>query len=318
MNLLDLVVRRRQPEAQGICSFELEAPDGGHLPAFTAGAHVDVHLGEGLVRQYSLCNDQRERSRYRIAVLRDPASRGGSLLMHDWAVEGRPLRVGLPRNLFALEANNPALLVAGGIGITPLLSMAYALSAKATPWRMHCCARSVSRQAFREEILAGNMAGSVRFHTDDGSGGEPFDARTVLAAAAGDTHLYVCGPVGFMDHVLATARELGWSQERLHREYFAAPRTEAAADGSFILRLARSGRELVVPAERTALQVLIESGIDVPYACESGVCGTCLTPVLEGTLDHRDAFLSDEERAANNQFTPCCSRACSGTLVIDL
>ena len=155
MNLLDLVVRRRQPEAQGICSFELEAPDGGHLPAFTAGAHVDVHLGEGLVRQYSLCNDQRERSRYRIAVLRDPASRGGSLLMHDWAVEGRPLRVGLPRNLFALEANNPALLVAGGIGITPLLAMAERLSSQGADFALHVATRSRARTAFAGSVTTG-------------------------------------------------------------------------------------------------------------------------------------------------------------------
>ena len=315
--LLVQVVKKRA-EAEGICSFELAAPAGQALPRFRAGAHIDVHVGPGLVRQYSLCNDPAESHRWRIAVLREPASRGGSVGMHERLAVGTTVRVSAPRNLFSLAPAGPSLLMAGGIGVTPILSMAKALCREGRAFEMHYCARSARRMAFRSEIEAAPFARQVRFHLDDGPAAQKLDMEAALQSAAPGTQLYVCGPGGFMEHVLGTARRLGWPEERLHREYFAAGPVDTSADGAFELHLARQDRRCRVPADRTVLEVLLAEGIDVPSSCEAGVCGTCLTRVLEGTPDHRDTFLTDEERRANDQFTPCCSRSRTPVLVLDL
>lgn len=314
---LTVRVGRRVEEAEGICSFELVSPDGSALPAFSAGAHIDVHVAPGLVRQYSLSNDPAERDRYRIAVLREPSSRGGSAAMHERVQPGGLLRVSAPRNHFALADAPRSLLVAGGIGVTPILAMARALHAQARPFEMHYCGRSARRMAFLRELEAAPFSASVVMHADD-EPAQRFNAARVLAGPAPDTHLYVCGPSGFMDHVLETARRQGWPESRLHREYFAGAATARATDGRFEVRLASSGLTIEVPATRTVIEVLAEHGVEVPTSCEAGVCGTCLTRVLEGSPDHRDTFLTDAERAANDQFTPCCSRALSPLLVLDL
>jgi vanillate O-demethylase ferredoxin subunit len=319
--MLEVLVARKTLEAEGVAGFELVSAEGGELPAFSAGAHLDVHLPGGLVRQYSLCNPPGERHRYRIAVQREPQSRGGSAAMHALA-EGDRLRISEPRNHFPLAAGEaPALLVAGGIGITPLLCMAQALAARNAPFSLHCCSRTRARLAFADLLCAPPLAAHTRLHLDDGPGDQRFDPQAVLAACSPDTHLYVCGPAGFMDQVLDTARRGGWSEARLHREYFSAPATSApsaTADGSFELLLQRSGRVVRVAADRTALQALQDAGVDVPSSCEQGICGTCLTPVLDGEPDHRDLYLTDGEHARNDCFTPCCSRARSARLVIDL
>jgi vanillate O-demethylase ferredoxin subunit len=318
--MLEVRVARKTLEAEGIASFELVGVQGGELPAFTAGAHLDVHLPGGLVRQYSLCNPPGERHRYRIAVQREPQSRGGSAAMHALA-EGHTLQVSEPRNHFPLaEGEAPALLVAGGIGITPLLCMAQWLASRNAPFTLHYCGRTRTRLAFTDLLCALPLAAHTRLHLDDGPEDQRFDAQAVLAACSADTHLYVCGPPGFMDHVLDTARRGGWSDARLHREYFSAPATPAptAADGSFELLLQRSERVIRVAADQTALQALQDAGIDIPSSCEQGICGTCLTPVLDGEPDHRDLYLTDEEHARNDCFTPCCSRARSARLVVDL
>lgn len=310
-------VTRRVEEAEGICSFELVAHDGEELPAFSAGAHIDVHVGPGLIRQYSLSNDPSERKRYRIAVLREPASRGGSAAMHTHVQPGDVLRVSAPRNHFPLTEGPRSLLLAGGIGITPILAMARALHTAGRPFELHYCGRSASRMAFLEELRAAAFSRNVTLHPDDDPQ-QKFDAAAVLANPVHDTHLYVCGPTGFMDHVLGTARNRGWAEAQLHREYFSGTTTALATDGSFEVRLASSGLSCQVPPGKTVIEILAANGVEIPTSCEAGVCGTCLTRVLEGVPDHRDTFLTDAERTANDQFTPCCSRALSPLLVLDL
>lgn len=319
MSELNVKVRARKQEAEGICSFELAHVDAQELPPFSAGAHIDVHVAPGLVRQYSLCGDPAERKFWRIGVLLDPASRGGSSAMHEKFTAGEVLRVSPPKNLFELVDNAAhSVLIAGGIGVTPILAMARQLQRQGRPFELHYCARSPERMAFRDEIRASAFADNARMYFSDASTA-PFDAAAALRDAPAGAHLYVCGPAGFMDHVLTSARSSGWSEERLHREHFsAAAVVDPSGDQPFRLHLHRTGATLDVPAGVSALQVLLDHGIDVNYSCEAGVCGSCMTSVLEGTPDHRDTCLMDAERAENNVFTPCCSRSKTPTLVLDL
>jgi vanillate O-demethylase ferredoxin subunit len=317
--MIDVVVTRRNDEAEGICSFELAAADSVPLPAFEPGAHVDVHLADGLVRQYSLCPEPGQAGRYLVAVLREPASRGGSAAMHA-LLEGDRLRIGAPRNLFPLASQTEqSLLFAGGIGITPLLAMAEHLQARGAPFRLHYCARGASRMAFAGRIRNGALAEHTQLHFDDGASQQKLDLDRDLGGHRPGAHVYVCGPTGFMDFVLSGARARGWPDAQLHREYFSAPvRADAGGDTPFEVQLGRDGISFTVPAGRSVVDVLAERGIEIPLSCEQGVCGTCVTRVLDGEPDHRDSFLSDAERAANDRFTPCCSRARSVRLVLDL
>ena len=317
--LLRVRVVARQDEALDICSLDLVAVDGGALPAFSAGAHIDLHLPGGLVRQYSLCNAPGETQRYRIAVLRDAASRGGSATVHDQLQVGTELEIGAPRNLFELDPSAPHhLLLAGGIGITPLLAMAEQLAAQGGSFALHHATRSHERTPFVAQLATAPYADRVHHHVDDGPAMQKLDLAATLRSAPAGSHLYVCGPTGFMEAVLAEGRAQGWDEARLHREYFATAPTGAAGDGGFELELASSGRVIPVAKDQTALAALLAAGLDIPMSCEQGVCGTCLTGVKSGVPDHRDQYLTPEERAANNQFLPCCSRASSPRLVLDL
>ena len=227
--MIEVIVANRQVEAEGICSFELARHDGMPLPAFNAGAHIDVHLGNGLVRQYSLCNSASETHRYQIAVLNEPASRGGSQYLHEAVQEGQRLSISEPRNLFALNpAAHRTLLFAGGIGITPILCMAERLSHAGAQFELYYSVRNHDRAAFSERLQASPFAQQVHLFFDDQ---QSLDAYAVLAAPASGTHLYVCGPGGYMGFILDTARAQGWPEERLHREYFSAS-PEANPSGS--------------------------------------------------------------------------------------
>lgn len=319
--MIAVAVARRRREARDVCSFELRRPDGLALPGFEAGAHIDVHLREGLVRQYSLCNHPDERDRYLIAVLRDPRSRGGSAALHDTVREGARLRISPPRNLFPLaEAAGRTMLFAGGIGVTPLLGMAERLWSRSADFTLQYCARSRAQAAFLDRLAHAPYAERVHLHFDDGAGEQKLDCAALLSAPHPETHLYVCGPAGFMEHVLGTARAAGWDPLRLHCEYFAGREESGAVspDRAFTLRLARSGGTLEVPENRTALEVLLRAGVPVQASCEQGVCGACLTPVLDGIPDHRDVFLTEAEHARNDCFTPCCSRSRTATLTVDV
>ena len=318
--MTDLVVKvlGKRREAEGIASFELGRADGGPLPAFSAGSHVDVHVPGGPVRQYSLCNDAGERHRYRIAVLRDPQTRGGSAGLHDSVSEGDLLTISEPRNHFPLVHAKRTVLLAGGIGITPLLCMAQRLHAIGADFELHYCSRSVERTAFREEIAAAPFASRVHFHFDDGEAAQKLDLPAALGARDAGTHVYVCGPTGFIQHVTQTAQGLGWPAEQVHLEYFGAAPQDSSGDRPFEVKIASSGRVIPVLADQTVIQALEAHGVEVLVSCEQGVCGTCITRVLEGECDHRDLYFTDEEKARNDQFTPCISRARSKTLVLDL
>jgi vanillate monooxygenase ferredoxin subunit len=316
---LSLRVARKHNEALHICTLELVDPAGGALPPFTAGAHLDVHLPGGLVRQYSLCNAPGETHRYVLGVLRDAASRGGSAAVHDAVTEGSLLPVSRPRNHFPLAAGAAHhLLLSGGIGITPLLAMAEQLSSDGASFELHHCTRSRERTAFVERVAAAPYASRVAHHFDDGEAEQRLNIAATLQQASAGTHLYVCGPQGFMDAVLGTARAQGWPEDRLHFEFFGAALVDTSGDGGFELEIASTGRVIPVLPAQTALQALLAAGFDIPMSCEQGVCGTCLTGVKTGTPEHRDHYLTPDEQAANDQFLPCCSRAKSARLVLDL
>jgi len=312
-------VARRQREAVDIDSFELIAADGSGLPPFSAGSHVDVHLPGGLLRQYSLCNPPDESHRYQIAVLRDPQSRGGSAAVHAQLHEGTLLQISEPRNHFALAHDDRRhLLLAGGIGVTPILCMAERLQHIGAEYEMHYCTRSADRTAFADRIRNAALGARVAFHFDDGAPEQKLDLQRLLGQPQDGTHLYVCGPKGFMDAVLGTARASGWIESQLHYEFFSAKVEASEADAAFEVVVASTGRVIPVAKAQTVVQALSAAGVDVQVACEQGVCGTCLTRVIEGVPDHKDVYLTDEERAANDQFTPCCSRSKSARLVLDL
>ena len=317
--MLQVNVTRKAEEADGICSFELCPVDGSTLPAFEAGAHIDIHIADGLTRQYSLCNDPRERHRYLISVLKDPSSRGGSRAMHEQVQSGQTLSISAPRNLFPLDRSAQRhLLFGGGIGITPMLAMAWELSHQGADFELHYCFRSSQRAAFVEMLAQTRFADRITLHDDSGPQTQKLDAPALLAAPHADTHLYVCGPTGFMNYILDAAQNAGWSQDRVHKEFFAADPVDQSANVPFEVQLASNGQVFRIPAERSVFEVLDEAGIAIESSCEQGVCGTCVTRVLKGIPEHRDKFLTEAEHAANDRFTPCCSRARSSRLVLDL
>ncbi|MEW6371413.1 MAG: PDR/VanB family oxidoreductase [Pseudomonadota bacterium] len=318
MSTIEVKVANRTCEADGICSYELVRTDGQALPPFEAGAHIDVHLAGNLVRQYSLCNAPGETHRYLIGVLRDTDSRGGSQAMHDHVDLGSVLQISAPKNHFPLVEAKRTLLLAGGIGVTPILAMAETLAARGAAFEMHYCARSPEKAAFKERLAGCGFAAQVQFHYDSGDAAQKLDLPALLARPDADTHVYVCGPQGFIDYVLGTAKAQGWPPAQLHVEYFSAAAVDTTGDQAFDVKLASSGKVVTIPAGKTVIKVLEEQGVVIPYSCEEGVCGTCLTRVLEGVPDHRDMYLTEEEQAANDQFTPCCSRAKSPVLVLDL
>jgi vanillate O-demethylase ferredoxin subunit len=311
----NLLVASKTREAEDIFSFELIDPEGLQLPAFTAGAHIDVEVAPGIIRQYSLCNSPRERRRYVIGVLREPMSRGGSLRLHDEIKPGDRLNVGPPRNLFELAADaDRHLLIAGGIGVTPILCMAERLQHVGAPFEFHYAARSRRRAAF----LARTGELGAHHYFDDAPEAGRLDLDRILADPSPRAHLYVCGPAGLINAVMTAAACFGWRDGQLHREFFASAAEPAAAGGPFEIEIASTGLILTVPPSSSVVDILVNAGVSVPVSCEQGICGTCVTRVLGGEPDHRDSFMTAAEHARNDQFTPCCSRALSPRLVLDL
>lgn len=318
MHQLSVKVTRKIQEAEDIVSFELVSSNSRPLPPFSAGSYIDVHLRNGFVRQYSLCNNPSERHRYLIAVLRDPNSRGGSIAMQDDVVEGAVLQISEPRNNFGLTPAKRSLLFAGGIGVTPILCMAERLAKIDADFELHYCCHTLERTAFYTRIMASSFAAKVHFHFSTGMPEQKLDVVALTAQQSPDTHLYVCGPSGFIDHVLITAKGQDWASEQLHREYFGVQAQDIADDVTFDVKLASTGKVYSIPVDKTIIAVLAEHGIELPVSCEQGVCGTCITRVLEGTPDHRDMYFTDDEHARNDQLTPCCSRSKSSLLVLDI
>jgi vanillate O-demethylase ferredoxin subunit len=317
---LKVRVAARRDEALDIAGFDLVAIDAQPLPAFCAGSHIDVKVADGLLRQCSLCNNPTENHRYSIAVLKDPGTRGGSEAMHERVRVGDEIEISVPKNHFPLAHDaKRSVLLAGGIGVTPILCMAEHLAATGAEFEMHYCTRSPERTAFRERIGKSGFASRVRFHFDDGARDQKMDIAAQLLAARGeDVHLYVCGPKGFMDAVLNTARDQDWPESQLRYEFFAASPVKSDGDSGFEVQLASSGKVIAVRADQTVVEALRAAGVEIATSCEQGVCGTCITRVLEGVPDHKDVYMTSAEQDANDQFTPCCSRAKSRRLVLDL
>lgn len=297
-------------------SLELRAVAGGELPPFEPGAHLDLHLPNGLTRQYSLTNDWRERDRYVIGVARVADSRGGSSFVHSSIRAGAQLTIRGPINNFALDPDAERLLfIAGGIGVTPIMAMVRWCVANAKPWRLIYAARSRQRAAFYEE-LCGLPRDSTQFHFDDECG-QVLDVAQAVAGLEDGERIYCCGPTPLMDAVKTLTAHLPADTVRF--EYFSVPDSEELQESSaFKVRLERSGAEFEIPEAKSILEVLEENGIDHPFSCREGLCGTCLTNVISGEPDHRDYVLTDEERASGKLMTICCSRSKSPQLVLDL
>jgi vanillate O-demethylase ferredoxin subunit len=304
-------------EAEDVVSFDLRDPAGAPLPAFAAGAHVDVHVGPGCVRQYSLCNDPRERHRYVIAVLREEGGRGGSRALHESTRVGQLVTIRGPRNHFPLAGDAAEhLLLAGGIGITPLMAMVAALDAAGARYRLHYCTRSPARTAFTERLLPLVRAGRAFLHHDGGDPSRGLDLAALLRPVEPGRHVYYCGPAGFMQAARAACAH--WPANTVHCEYFTPPAEPARIDANraFRVRLMRSGMELDVPPERSIVDVLRDNGVFIDTSCEEGICGTCLTRYVEGEPEHRDHVLDDDDR---KEFVlVCCARSKSPVLALDL
>lgn len=313
-----LVVLKRFDDAGNIMRLRLGAADGAALPAFTAGAHLDVLVpGEAspLWRQYSLCSDPAETGFYEIGILKDPASRGGSIALHERAHEGMHLQIDGPRNHFPLdEKADFTVLIGGGIGVTPILAMAKRLHTLGKKFVLHYCTRSAAATAFLEEVQEIPFKTQIVLHYDDA--GSKLDPARDFPKAAENVHLYVCGPAGFMDWVIASAQSYGYENANIHREYFSS-NVEAGGE-SFEVEARASGVTVTVGPDETITKALARAGVKIEVKCEEGVCGTCVTTVLEGKPDHRDKFLTDEERESGEEICACCSRVNGPKLVLDV
>ncbi len=300
-------------ETADIRLLELTAVEG-ELPAFAAGAHIDLHLPNGLVRSYSLLNSQAETHRYVIAVAHEADGRGGSRYVHEKLALGDLLTISEPRNLFPVtEDASHSVLIGGGIGITPMLSMANRLQALERSWKLHYLTRSRATSAFLGTLAPYGERVALRF--DDEQQG--FVDMAALIAAAPEAHFYCCGPKPMMAAFVAAAEQAGVPSERVHIEYFQPP-TEVQAQGGFEVELARSHRVIAITPGRTILEVLQDEGVATTSSCEAGICGECQTGVLAGVPDHHDFVLSDAERKSNKVMMICCSGSQSPRLVLDL
>jgi len=293
--------------------FELARPGGEVLPAAEPGAHVDLHLPTGVFRQYSLTRCDPSPKTYTLGIKRDEAGRGGSRLIFDAFRVGQLLTISAPRNNFPLvDQSEHVVLFAGGIGITPIRSMVQRLTEQRRSFELHYSARSRDDMAFVDEFA---NASNIRLHCDNEHGGTFLDLAAVIASAPQAAHLYCCGPAPMLAAFEGATSHLPRAQ--VHVEYF-TPKEEKSLEGGYIVRLARSNREFAIPAGQSILHVLQGAGFDIPYSCEQGICGSCETKVLAGEPDHRDAILSDGDRAANKTMMICCSGSKGGPLVLDL
>lgn len=312
-------VRRLTDEVRAL---ELVHPAGRPLPGYSAGAHIDVELPGGFRRSYSLARapDGAQPRSYLIGVKREPQGRGGSAAVHARVAAGDLLAIGAPRNTFALHPQAPHhLLLAGGIGLTPLLAMAQQLQRDGRAFTLAVFARSRAQLAFAEELSA--LGPGVRLHLDAPQAAPKLDIAGLLSEAAPGTHLFLCGPAGFMRAARDAAAAAGWGDERVHLEYFAAPDPAAAAgnDEPFVLHLAQRGIDVPVGADQSAVDALHDLGIEVPTSCQQGICGTCVVGWRadgSGEPAHRDHCLSTTERG--HKVALCCSRAKTGRLVVEL
>ncbi len=313
---LNLRIARATDVAEGIRSFELVDPQDAPLPAFTPGAHVRLRTPGGAVRKYSLCNDPAERHRYVIAVKRDATGRGGSVSMVDDAREGDLLGVSEPENAFRMSRGARSyLFIAGGIGITPILSMIRSLQQQPDArWRLLYLTRSAAGTPFVDELRSLDMGGQVRVHHDEGDPARALDLWPWLEKPQADQHIYCCGPRPLMDAVRDMTGH--WAAGRVHFESFTDGSVPRKDDHAFMVHLARSLKTVAVPVGQSILEAVQSAGCQVAASCESGTCGTCRTGLLAGVADHRDMVLMPEEQAS--QIMVCVSRAMRNDLTLDL
>lgn len=313
-SLLPLRVQSMRFEAAAIVSVELVACGGEQLPPFAAGAHIDLHLPNGVVRSYSLSNCPLERARYVVGVLNDRNSRGGSRYVHEQLRVGATIQVGAPRNNFPLDDNAAhTVLVAGGIGITPIVCMFNEMRRKGKSVELLYCARSRPEAAFLPGLM---QQPGVQTHFDQEAGGPP-DLRAYLASKPVTTHFYCCGPTPMLAAFEANCAELGLPHVHIERFAAAAP-VDAIQGSEYVAQLSRSQKTVLVPAGKSLLDALLEAGIDVDHSCREGVCGSCETTVLEGEPDHRDGVLSKRERESGRTMMVCVSGCKGQRLVLDL
>jgi vanillate O-demethylase ferredoxin subunit len=314
--LLTVQVADVRAEACDVMTLELRPPSGGELPPFEPGSHLDLHLPNGLVRQYSLTNDWREKDRYVIGVGRAEKSRGGSDFVHSQIRAGMQLTISAPRNNFPLDPEAERFLfIAGGIGVTPIMAMIRWCVAQAKPWRIIYAARTRQRAAFYEQIC-GLARSCAQFHFDD-EAGQVLDVAQAISSWSPGERIYCCGPTPLMEAVKSLSEQL--PPDTVRFEWFTVPDSDQPQESEgFSVRLDRSGKEFQVPADKSILEVLEENGFEIPFSCREGLCGTCVTNVLAGEPDHRDYVLSDEERESGKMMTICCSRSKSPSLTLDL
>jgi ferredoxin-NADP reductase len=310
----DLVVTARDARADGVISVTLADPTGGQLPAWTPGAHIDVLLDDGLVRQYSLCGAPADQHSWRLGVLLDEAGRGGSRRVHETLQVGTTVAVRGPRNHFPLHSSTRYLFVAGGIGIPPILPMIAVAEAAGAEWQLWYGGRSRSSMAFLDELQ--EYGDHVTVWPDDERGLLPLS--DILGTPQDGVLIYCCGPEGLLSAVERGAAS--WPAGSLHLERFSAkPVDESAGEAAgFEVVCQRSGVTVAVPPDKSIIDALEANGISVLSSCQEGVCGTCETAVLEGIPDHRDSLLSEDERESNEYMMICVSRALSERLVLDL
>lgn len=299
-------------EANGVLLFELTALNGRKLKGFSAGSHIDIYLPNGLTRQYSLCNSPLENHRYVVAVKKDPLSRGGSNFMHDELRVGTELKISEPRNNFELSNDlDHTVLIGGGIGVTPLVSMAHELTANNRSWQFFCSFKRRSEITLVNQFQSGN----VLLHIDEESENGRMDIASILKNAPIGSHFYCCGPEPMLNHFIEVSKSIDSS--RIHFEYFKPVALKSAGE-IFEVKLHKTKKNYWVNSDQTILQVLQKNGIAAPGSCEQGICGTCETHVLDGIPDHRDVLLSAEERASNQVMMICCSRSLSTSITLDL
>jgi ferredoxin-NADP reductase len=293
--------------------FEFRRPDGATLPSYEPGAHIDLHLPNGLVRQYSLIIADPDPAAYTLGIKRDPASRGGSRYIHDELRVGKTVRISPPRNNFPLREDvDHVVFFAGGIGITPIWCMVQRLAERGRSWQLYYSCRSRADMAFLDAL---ETMAPATFHFDDESAGKFLDIAGALAETPKNAHLYCCGPAPMLAAFEAATKD--WPHEQIHVEYF-TPKEAPAKTGGFTVELARSGQEFFIPEGKTILEVLLDAGVDVDYSCELGICGACEQKVISGSPEHHDSILTEEEQAENTRVMICCAGCKSDRLVLDL
>jgi len=315
--LIDARLAEIETVARDTNVYTFRRPDGGKLPPYEPGAHIDIHLPNGLMRQFSLVNPQTDPDKYVVGIKLDAASRGGSRYIFEKLKIGDTLKISTPRNNFPLvESAEPVVLFAGGIGITPIWCMVQRLNAQQRPWKLYYSCRSRADMAFLS-TLEKFGPNNVQLHFDEEAGGKFLDIAAAVSAAPANAHFYCCGPNPML--TAFEAATAGRPRAQVHLEYF-TPKAEIESNtlGGFWVELARSGEEYFIPEGRKVLEVLYEAGVDVDYSCELGICGECVTRVISGIPIHHDSVLSEEEQASNEKVMICCCGSKTERLVLDM